>query len=169
MSVAEGNARGLWRTSAHTVNNNNNNHKTIQPDWLKTTLTEVADVVKHIWKTAPKRFVSSEIIFEALFSGMILRLAGGQQWLKGRWLMADWQKRSVRVFCCLSRGWCKKESSQVFTFKMIGASCATLHSIQETLWHFKSRGNEWKSTPVKLFLLLFIFLMTWILYSQLLS
>lgn len=34
----------------HTVNNNNdnNNDKTIQPDWLKTTLTEVADVAKYI-------------------------------------------------------------------------------------------------------------------------
>lgn len=44
------------------------------------------------------------------------------------------------LFCCRSWGWFKKESSQVFTFDMIGASCATLHSNQETLWHFNSQG-----------------------------
>lgn len=45
--LAEGHNRGLWHRSADPVNNNNNN-KTIQPDWLKTTLTEVADVVKYV-------------------------------------------------------------------------------------------------------------------------
>lgn len=35
-----------------------------------------------------------------------------------------------------------RESSQIFTFNMIGASCATLHSNQKTLWHFNSQGNE---------------------------
>lgn len=148
-------AGGRWHCPANPVNNNNNNNKTIQPDWLKTTLTEVTDVVniseKGLQKFKPLVLscVFGDDIWSVFFSDNFPpRLAGGQQWLKGRWMTASWHEK-VCVFCRRSRGWFKKESSQVFTFNMIGASCATLHSNQETLWHFNSQGNEWKSTPVK--------------------
>lgn len=75
---------------------------------------------------------------------------------------AGWRpgdKRSMCVFCCRSRGWFTRESSQVFTFNMIGASCATLHSNQETLWHFNSQGNEWKIHASKTIPYFFLFLM----------
>lgn len=142
----------------YTVNNNNNNNKTIQPDRLKTTLTEVADR-ENISENGFKYFNYLKHFF---FSAVISPRSGrGSTVVKGL-LVEPAALRLTRefsvcmcVFCCRSQGWFKKESSQVFTFNMIGASCATLHSNQETLWHFNSQGNEWKSTPVKLFLILF--------------
>lgn len=49
MADMSGAKRHAWHCLADTVNNNNNNNKSIQPDWLKTTLTEVADMVKCIF------------------------------------------------------------------------------------------------------------------------
>lgn len=75
----------------------------------------------------------------------IPRSGRGSTVVEGPLVDGQQTNRSLRVFCCRSRGWFKKESSQVFTFNVIGASCATLHSNQETLWHFNSQGNEWKN------------------------
>lgn len=150
MSDADGRARGLWHCSADirstTTTTTTKPFSLIgskQP-WLKQ---------QTWWNISEKN--SFKLLVEVFFR-YNLSLTGGQLWLKGRWLTDGRPGSAACVFCCRSRGWFKKESSQVFTFNMIGASCATLHSNQETLWHFNSQGNEWKSTPVKLFLLLFI-------------
>lgn len=132
---------------------NNNNNKSIQPDWLKTTLTKVADVVKCIWKKmTPKVWTALEV----MLSGIISSRSGKRSTVVEGPLVDGRLTRGARVcFAVDHKAGYKKESSQVFTFNRIGASCATLHSNQETLWHFNSQGNEWKSTPVKLFLLFF--------------
>lgn len=66
------------------------NNKTIQPDWLKTTLTEVAHGVKYIWKMTSKIWIFFSYNFAQVWKG-------GQQWLKGRWLTAGWHEKCFAV------------------------------------------------------------------------
>lgn len=51
--------RSVTSLCQYTVNNNKpqqQQQQTTQPDWLRTTLTEVADVVKYVWGEKKKQF-----------------------------------------------------------------------------------------------------------------
>lgn len=80
---------------------------------------------------------------EAMLSGIISSRSGkGSTVVEGPLVDGRLTRGACVCFAVDHKAGYKKESSQVFTFNRIGASCATLHSNQETLWHFNSQGNE---------------------------
>lgn len=81
--------------------------------------------------------------FGEMLSGIISSRSGkGSTVVKGPLVDGRLIREACVCFAVDHKAGYKKESSQVFTFNRIGASCATLHSYQETLWHFNSQGNE---------------------------